>query len=128
MPARELTDKERRFARALAAGASQAWAYCEIYSREASRSTQRANGHHIAKRPLVMEEIKRLRRLPAVDDYAGIKTKMIERLLEVAENDRNSVAQHRSIVTLIRYADEGALRQAAKGPTPNIEDLVRELA
>src|SRR5215471_8167577 len=128
MSAKELTNKEQKFAQVAAAGATQAAAYAAAYSDKASSATQRANGHRIAKKPHVAAEIKRLRRLPAVDDYAGIKKQMIERLLEVAENDRNSVAQHRSIVTLIRYADEGALRQAAKGPTPNIEDLVRELA
>jgi hypothetical protein len=76
----------------------------------------------------VAAEIKRLRRLPAADDYARIKTQMIERLLELAENDKNSVAQHRAIVTLIKYADEGAVRQAAKNPVPNIEELLRELS
>jgi hypothetical protein len=77
MAGRELTSKEKEFAQMLAAGASQASAYSAVYSRKASRSTQRANGHRIARRDRVKEEIKRLRRLPAVDDYTAIKTKMI---------------------------------------------------
>jgi hypothetical protein len=117
MPGRELTDKDRHFARALAAGASQAAAYAAVYSAKGSAATQRANGHHIAKKPLVMAEIKRLRRLPAVDDYAGIKTKMIERLLEIAENDSNSVvAQHRAIATLIKDAEGGARQKSTEEP------------
>jgi hypothetical protein len=76
----------------------------------------------------VAAEIKRLRRLPPVDDYAEIKKQMIERLLEIAENSKNSVAQHRAITSLIRYADEAAVRQAAKDPVPSIEELLRELS
>jgi hypothetical protein len=129
MPAKELTNKEQKFAKAAAAGATQAAAYAAAYSDKASAATQRANGHRIAKKPHVAAEIKRLRRLPAADDYAGIKKQMIERLLELAENDKNSVAQHRAILTLIKYADEGSVRQqAAKGPAPNIEELLRELS
>jgi hypothetical protein len=128
MRAKELTNKEQRFAKAAAAGATQAAAYAAAYSDKARAATQRANGHRIAKKPHVAAEIKRLRRLPAADDYAGIKKQMIERLLELAENDKNSVAQHRAIVTLIKYADEGAVRPAAKNPVPNIEELLRELS
>jgi hypothetical protein len=74
-----------------------------------------------------MAEIKRLRRLPAVDDYAGIKTKMIERLLEVAENDASATARHRAIQTLLRYAQEGAERHVTSDPETDIAALVREL-
>jgi hypothetical protein len=127
MPAKELTNKEQKFAKVAASGATQAAAYAAAYSDKGSAATQRANGHRIAKKLHVAAEIKRLRRLPAVDDYTGIKKQMIERLLEIAENGKNSVAQHRAIVTLIRYADEGAERRRAKDPVPSIEDLVREL-
>jgi hypothetical protein len=128
MPAKELTNKEQKFAKVAATGATQAAAYAAAYSDKGSPATQRANGHRIAKKPHVASEIKRLRRLPAVDDYAGIKKQMIQTLLQIAENGKNSVAQHRAIVTLIKYADEGAVREAAKGPAPNIEELLRELS
>jgi phage terminase small subunit len=124
MPAKELTNKEQKFAKVAAAGGTQAAAYAAAYSDKGSPATQRANGHRIAKKPHVAAEIKRLRRLPAADDYAGIKRQMIELLLQIAENG-SSVARHRAIVTLIKYADEGAVRQAAKAPI--IEDLVRRL-
>jgi hypothetical protein len=127
MLTRELTIREQKFAKAAAAGATQAAAYAVAYSDKGSPATQRANGHRIAKKPRVAAEIKRLRGLPAVDDYAGIKKSMIEALLALAANDKNSVAQHRAIVTLIKYADEGAVRQAAKNAGPTIEQLVREL-
>jgi phage terminase small subunit len=127
MPAKELTNKEERFAKEIAAGATQPAAYAAVYSEKSSTATRRANGFRIAKKPRVAAEIKRLRRLPVVDDYAGIKKQMIEQLLALADNDRNSVAQHRAIVTLIKYADEGAERQAAKGPAPSIEELLKEL-
>jgi hypothetical protein len=127
MSAKELTNKEEKFAKEIAAGATQPAAYAAVYSEKSSTATRRANGFRIAKKPRVAAEIKRLRRLPAVDDYAAIKKQMIERLLDLAENDRNSVAQHRAIVTLIKYADEGAERQAAKGPAPSIEELLKEL-
>ena len=86
MPAKELTSKEQKFAQVAAAGATQAAAYAAAYSDKASPATQRANGHRIAKKAHVAAEIKRLRRLPAADDYVGIKKQMIERLLEIAEN------------------------------------------
>jgi hypothetical protein len=127
MAIKGLTNKEQQFAKAAAAGATQAAAYAAAYSDKASPATQRANGHRIAKKPHVAAEIKRLRCLPAADDYAGIKRQMIELLLQIAENGKNSVAQHRAIVSLIRYADEAVVRQAAKGPMPNIEELVRQL-
>jgi hypothetical protein len=127
MSAKELTNKEEKFAKEIAAGATQPAAYAAVYSEKSSTATRRANGFRIAKKPHVAAEIKRLRRLPAVDDYAAIKKQMIERLLALADNDRNSVAQHRAIVTLIKYADEGTERQAAKGPAPSIEELLREL-
>jgi hypothetical protein len=126
MAARELTPKEQQFAKAVALGSSQCEAYSRVYSADASRATKRANGHNISKRPRVAKEIKRLRCLLPVDDYAGIKTKMIERLLEIAENDSNSVAQHRAIVTLIKYADGGAGQKSTKEPV-NVAELVREL-
>jgi hypothetical protein len=127
MATKGLTNKEQRFAKAVADGATQASAYSSVYSAEGSASTQRANGHKITKKPRVAEEIQRLRRLPAVDDYAGIKKQMIERLLDIAENGKNSVSQHRAILALIRYADEGVERQPAKDPVPDVEQLLREL-
>jgi hypothetical protein len=126
MPTKGLTNKEQRFAKAVAAGATQGAAYRSVYSAEGSAATQRANGHRIAKKAHVSEEIRRLRYLPAVDDYAEIKKQMIERLLDIAENG-NATAQHRAILALIRYADDGVERQPAKDPVPDVEQLLREL-
>jgi hypothetical protein len=52
---------------------------------------------------------------------------MIERLLEIAENDASATARHRAIQTLLRYSEEGAARQVTKNPEPDIAALVREL-
>ena len=127
MAEKELTNKEREFAKVLVAGATQAEAYAAAYSAEGSKATKRANGFRISKRCHVAAEIKKLRHRPAIDDYTAIKTKMIERLLELADNDGNSVAQHRAIVTLLKYADESAERQVAKELDPEIAALVDEL-
>jgi hypothetical protein len=127
MAERELTNKEQQFAKAVASGSSQCEAYSRVYSADASRATKRANGHNVSKRPRVAKEIKRLRRLPAVDDYAGIKAKMIERLLEIAENDARATARHHAIIALLRYCEEGAARQVTSDPETDIAALVREL-
>jgi hypothetical protein len=127
MAERELTTKEQKFAKAVALGSSQCEAYSRVYSADASRATKRANGHNISKRPRVAKEIKRLRRLPAVDDYTTIKTKMIERLLEIAENDGSATARHRAIQTLLKYAEEGAERHVTSDPETDIAAIVKEL-
>jgi hypothetical protein len=127
MATKGLTNKEQRFAKAAAAGASQAAAYAAAYSAQGSTATQRANGHRIAKKPHVAEEIQRLRRLPAIDDYVNIKKEMILRLLDIAENGKNSVAQHRAILTLLQYSEKGVERQPAEAPVPSIEQLLKEL-
>jgi hypothetical protein len=127
MAERELTNKEKKLAIAIAAGETQGAAYAEAYSAKASRATQRANGHRIAKKAHVAAEIKRLRSLPAVDDYAGIKKMMIRRLLEISENDARATARHHAIIALLKYAEEGAARHVPIDPETEIAALVREL-
>jgi hypothetical protein len=127
MTAKGLTRKEQKFAGMLAAGATQAEAYAAAYSAEASKETKRSNGHRIAKKAHVAAEIKKLRNRPAVDDFANIKVRMIEKLLELSVDNTNSVAQHRAIVTLLKYADDGAERQVTKDLAPDLAALLDEL-
>jgi hypothetical protein len=72
-PVSKLTEKERRFAAALASGLGPTAAYRQVYSSSAGSRAAQANGRQVAKRERVIAEVERLRRYPPADNYNGIR-------------------------------------------------------
>ena len=109
-PTTKLTTKEKQFAAALAAGATMAAAYKQVYSDRAGRRAAEANARQILRRERVVAEVQRLRRYPPPDNFTAIQEYAIAKLIDMAESDSNPAVRHRAMTTLLEHADKG-LRQ-----------------
>jgi hypothetical protein len=83
--ASRLTEKERRFAAAIASGLGPTRAYKEVYSALAGNRAAQANGRQVAKRERVIAEIERLRRYPAPDNFNALQELAITKLIDMAQ-------------------------------------------
>jgi hypothetical protein len=106
-PASKLTQKESRFAAALASGVGQAQAYRLVYSSRAGNRAAQANGRQVAMRARVKAEVERLRRYPSPDNFAGIREYAIAKLIDMAESDLNPAVRHRALTTLLEHGGKG---------------------
>jgi hypothetical protein len=109
-PVSKLTEKEKRFAAALAAGLGPTAAYRQVYSSVAGNRAAQANGRQVAKRERVIAEVERLRRYPPAENFRAIQDYAVAKLIDLAENDANPMVRHKAMISLLEHAQEG-LRQ-----------------
>jgi hypothetical protein len=112
--ASRLTEKERRFAAAIASGMGPTAAYRYVYSNSAGNRAAQANGRQVARRERVAQEIERQRRYPA-NNFSALQEFAITKLIDMAQGDLNPAVRHKAMTTLLEHADRG-LRQPPPPP------------